>query len=206
MEQKRIYTKDELVALVDEIGDDSGGKIGVTGRNGGENLTIVIARTEWYDTPVCFVGGYGNPVAAIARNEVTQKLPDVLDDYFDRDSVFTVDSSYDESTSEVSTKDESQIEVCECCGGRDISPEPYDYGWSTRTWCPDCEEEHYGTSLKEYKEKIDAWWDSLDDVTTGLLSRGAKDRRAWWRSLTFDQQRQLYKKVFWDKDMTDYDE
>ena len=31
-------------------------------------------------------------------------------------------------------KDESQIDVCECCGGRNITPEPYDDGWNTRTW------------------------------------------------------------------------
>lgn len=51
----------------------------------------MVAQTEWYDTPVCFVGGYGNPVAAIVRDKVAEKLPDVLDDYFDRDSVFTVE-------------------------------------------------------------------------------------------------------------------
>ena len=34
---------------------------------------------------------YGNPVAAIVRDKVAEKLPDVLDDYFDRDSVFTVE-------------------------------------------------------------------------------------------------------------------
>lgn len=97
-------------------------------------------------------------------------------------------------------KDESQIEVCECCGGRDIDPEPYDDGWSTRTWCPDCEEEHYGTNLKEYKETINAWWDSLDNDTAEHLSQGAENRKAWWQSLSFDQQRYLYKKNYWDKE------
>lgn len=206
MEQKKIYTKEELVALIEQIGCNSGRGIEVTGQNGGENLTIVIAQTEWYDTPVCFVGGYGNPVAAIGHDEVTEKLPGMLDDYFDKDSVFTIEEISADLASALTLEDESQIEVCECCGGRDIAPELYDFGWCMRTWCPDCEEEHYATNLKEYKEKIDAWWDSLDDDTARLLSRGAEDRQAWWRSLTFDQQRQLYKKICWDKDMTGYDE
>ena len=77
MDQK-TYTKDELVALVDRIGCNSGGEIEVTGCNGGESFSVVIAQTEWYDTPVCFVGGYGNPVAAIARDKVAEKLPGVL--------------------------------------------------------------------------------------------------------------------------------
>ena len=63
----------------------------MTGLNGGESHSVMVAQTEWYDTPVCFVGGYGNPVAAIVRDKVAEKLPDVLDDYFDRDSVFTVE-------------------------------------------------------------------------------------------------------------------
>lgn len=91
MEQKKIYTKEELVALIERIGCNSGGEIEVTGLNGGENVSIIVAQTEWYDTPVCFVGGYGNPVAAIVRDKVAEKLPGVLDDYFDRGSVFTVE-------------------------------------------------------------------------------------------------------------------
>ena len=202
--EPKVYTKEELVALLDRIGCNSGGEIEVTGLNGGENVSVIVAQTEWYDTPVCFVGGYGNSVAAIDFDDVAKKLPGVLDDYFDKDTVFTVKEISVDLTA-LTSEDESRIEVCECCGGRNISPEPYDDGWCTRTWCPDCEEEHYGTNLKEYKEKIDAWWDSLDDDTARLLSRGAENRQAWWRSLTFDEQRQLYKKVFWDEDMTGYD-
>lgn len=91
MEQKKIYTKEELVALIERIGCNSGGEIEVTGLNGGENVSIIVTQTEWYDTPVCFVGGYGNPVAAIVRDKVAEKLPGVLDDYFDRGSAFTVE-------------------------------------------------------------------------------------------------------------------
>lgn len=200
MGQKKSYTKGELVALIDKIGYDSGGEIEVTGRNGGEDLSIVIAQTEWYDTPVCFVGGYGNPVAAICYDEVTEKLPGVLDDYFDSDSVFMVDSSYDECTAEATPEDESEIEVCECCGGRNIGPEPYDDGWSSRTWCPDCEDEYHGTNLKEYKEAMEAWWASLDEPKAQCLAEGAGDCRAWWQSLSFDQKRSLYKKIYWDDD------
>ncbi len=124
----------------------------MTGLNGGENVSVIVAQTEWYDTPVCFVGGYGNSVAAIDFDDVAKKLPGVLDDYFDKDTVFTVKEISVDLTA-LTSEDESRIEVCECCGGRNISPEPYDDGWCTRTWCPDCEEEHYGTNLKEYKEK-----------------------------------------------------
>ena len=70
----------------------------------------------------------------------------------------------------------------------------------TRTWCPDCEEEHYGTNLKEYKETINAWWDSLDDDTAVRLSQGAEDRKAWWNTLSFDLQREMYKKNYWDEE------
>lgn len=100
-------------------------------------------------------------------------------------------------------EDESQIDVCECCGGRNIAPESYDDGWSTRTWCPDCNEEHYGTNLKEYKETINAWWDSLDDKKAGYLSQGAENHNAWWQSLSFDRQRALYKENFWEKNEND---
>ena len=100
-------------------------------------------------------------------------------------------------------EDESQIDVCECCGGRDIAPEPYDDGWSTRTWCPDCNEEHYGTNLKEYKEAMLRWWQSLDMEENKRLSNNADDLDAWWNNLTFDQQRTLYKENFWAEDEDD---
>lgn len=90
MEKQKIYTKDELAALIDKHGNNSGGEIEVTGSNGGENFSIMVEQTEWYDTPVCLIGGYGNHVAAIGRDEVVEKLPAILDDYFDKDSVFTI--------------------------------------------------------------------------------------------------------------------
>lgn len=198
MERQKIYTKEEFVALIDRIGCNSGGEIEVTGLNGGENFSIIVAQTEWYDTPVCFVGGYGNSVVAIDCDEVAGKLPAVLDDYFDKDSVFTVKEISVDLSPESIPEDDNRIEVCECCGGRNIVPEPCNDGWNTPTWCPDCEEEHHGTNLKEYKETIDAWWDSLDEATAERLSLGAEDRQTWWHSLTFDQQRALYKKTVWD--------
>lgn len=82
------YTRDELVALIDRMGYDSGGEIEVMGLNGREEFSVMVAQTEWFDTIVCFVGGYGNPVRAIGRDEVAEKLPAVLDDYFDKDSTF----------------------------------------------------------------------------------------------------------------------
>ena len=61
------YTRDELVALIDRMGYDSGGEIEVMGLNGREEFSVMVAQTEWFDTIVCFVGGYGNPVRAIGR-------------------------------------------------------------------------------------------------------------------------------------------
>lgn len=61
MEQQKIYAKEELAAQIDKIGHKSGAEIEVTGLNGGEEFTIMIVQTEWYETPVCLIGGYGNP-------------------------------------------------------------------------------------------------------------------------------------------------
>ena len=44
MDQK-TYTKDELVALIDRIGCNSGGEFEVTGLNGGESHSVMVAQT-----------------------------------------------------------------------------------------------------------------------------------------------------------------
>lgn len=103
-------------------------------------------------------------------------------------------------------EDESTIEVCECCGGRDIAPQRYDDGWLERTYCPDCVTEHYPAPLDEYMEKINEWWASLNADEAKHLSEGAVDRTAWWQNLTFDQQRRLYKKIVWPEEIRSGDE
>ena len=200
MEQKTL-TLQELVRRVHDMGYNGGGEIEVTGMNNDEEFAIIIAQTEWHGSPVCLVGGYGGTVVAINRDDVKTRLDTVLDDFFDKESTFTVnDLSAVEDFPALQSEDESTIEVCECCGGRDIAPDPYDDGWSTRTWCPDCEEDHYATNLKEYKEAMETWWESLDEQETKRLAEGAENCRVWWQSLSFDQKRSLYKKIHWDND------
>ena len=63
-------------------------------------------------------------------------------------------------------------------------------------WCDSCEEAHYFVSLKEYKERMYQWWQHLDLEENKRLSGDAEDLEAWWNSLSFDQQRELYKKNY----------
>lgn len=88
--ETKTYTKEELVRFVDHLGHNSGGEIEVTGLNGGEDFSIMIAQTEWHDSPVCLVGGYGGTVVVIDRDDVETRLAAILDDFFDNDSIFTI--------------------------------------------------------------------------------------------------------------------
>ena len=108
-------------------------------------------------------------------------------------------------------EDESQINVCECCGSRDIQIRAWVDGntnehisdiddSSDDFWCDSCEEAHYFVSLKEYKEQMSQWWEHRDLEENKRLSGGAEDLKAWWNSLSFDQQRELYKKNYWDEE------
>ena len=67
-------------------------------------------------------------------------------------------------------------------------------------WCDSCEEAHYFVSMKEYKERMYQWWKHLDLEENKRLSGDAEDLDAWWNSLSFDQQRELYKKNYWDEE------
>lgn len=62
-------------------------------------------------------------------------------------------------------EDESQINVCECCGSRDIQVRAWVDGNTNEYisdiddsdddfWCDSCEEAHYFVSMKEYKERM----------------------------------------------------
>lgn len=85
------YTKKELVQYVDNMGQQGGGEIEVKGICQGEYVTIIIDQNEWHDTPVCIIGGYGHPVRTIETDEISKKLPDILNHYFDPDTEFIVD-------------------------------------------------------------------------------------------------------------------
>jgi hypothetical protein len=108
-------------------------------------------------------------------------------------------------------EDESQINVCECCGSRDIQVRAWVDGNTNEYisdiddsdddfWCDSCEEAHYFVSMKEYKERMYQWWKHLDLEENKRLSGDAEDLDAWWNSLSFDQQRELYKKNYWDEE------
>ena len=108
-------------------------------------------------------------------------------------------------------EDESQINVCECCGSRDIQVRAWVDGNTNEYisdiddsdddfWCDSCEEAHYFVSMKEYKERMYQWWKHLDLEENKRLSGDAGDLDAWWNSLSFDQQREMYKKNYWDEE------
>lgn len=67
-----------------------GGAPEVTDASNGEEITIVIDQNEWNDTPVCFVGGYGQVVKTVETEKVLENLPDILDCYFNKSSTFKI--------------------------------------------------------------------------------------------------------------------
>lgn len=84
------YTKQQLVQYVNDLGNTGGGALVVKGTCNNEEVIIVIDQNEWNDTPVCFVGGYGQVVKTVETEKVFEDLPDVLDYYFDKDTTFKV--------------------------------------------------------------------------------------------------------------------
>lgn len=84
------YTKAELVDYINDMGNTGGGCIEVKGTGKGGEVVVVVDQNEWRDSPVCFIGGYGNEVRSIDPNNVLKELPDILDNYFDSDSIFTI--------------------------------------------------------------------------------------------------------------------
>lgn len=84
------YTKQQLVQYVNDFGNTGGGALVVKGTCNNEEVIIVIDQNEWNDTPVCFVGGYGQVVKTVETEKVFEDLPDVLDYYFDKDTTFKV--------------------------------------------------------------------------------------------------------------------
>lgn len=90
IDTSNLYTKKELVQYVYDMGGYDGGSIEVSGHLGNEEETIVIDQNEWYDTPVCFIGGYGKPVKAIRQDKVLLELPDILDEYLPHNMTYTI--------------------------------------------------------------------------------------------------------------------
>lgn len=87
----KSYKKEELVHYVNDMGHQGGGEIEGKGKCHGENITIIIDQNEWHDTAVCIFGGYGHYVTTIGTEEILQKMPDILDLYFDHDTTFIVE-------------------------------------------------------------------------------------------------------------------
>lgn len=85
------YTKEELVNYISDLGQLGGGCINITGKCNGELIEIIVDQNEWNDSPVCLVGGYGYNVQNIEPQKILKELPDVLNNYFDCDSDFTIE-------------------------------------------------------------------------------------------------------------------
>lgn len=87
---KRTMNMQELIQRVDRLAYNSGGAVEVCGiRNGKENA-LIIDQNEFNDSPVCLIGGLGNPVVTINPYNAEKELPGVLEKYFDPDSPFDV--------------------------------------------------------------------------------------------------------------------
>ncbi|MCD8251912.1 MAG: hypothetical protein LUD40_07950 [Phocaeicola dorei] len=85
------YTMQQLVQYVNDLGNTGGDALKVKGTCNGEDITIVINQNEWNDTPVCFVGGYGQVLKTVETEKVLEDLPGVLDYYFDKNTSLTVE-------------------------------------------------------------------------------------------------------------------
>ena len=76
----------ELTAFVENLGLNSGGGIDVTGTWKGEPRTIRVEQTEWHDSPVCLVGGYGNDVSVVNPDDLASGFDCVIGNYLDSDT------------------------------------------------------------------------------------------------------------------------
>lgn len=76
----------ELTAIIDRLGAEGGGTVEITGTRRGVPRTIVAQQTEWHDSPVCLVGGYGHEVSSIRPSDVSGVLHCVIGNYLDVES------------------------------------------------------------------------------------------------------------------------
>jgi hypothetical protein len=81
----------ELVSIIDRLGAEGGGSVEVTGTRRGKPCSVMVQQTEWHDTPVCLVGGYGHEVTSIQPAEVTNVLHCVIGNYLDGET-FSVET------------------------------------------------------------------------------------------------------------------
>ena len=84
----------ELTAKVVELGDNGGGDFDITGTWKGKPKTIHVEQTEWYETPVCLVGGYGNEVSAIDPDNVASVFDCVIGNYLDGETFSIEEAEY----------------------------------------------------------------------------------------------------------------
>ena len=90
MKKEHIGIK-ELVETIDRLGTGGGGSVEVTGTWRGERCSIMVQQTEWHDSPVCLVGGYGHDVSAMRPGDVAETLHCVIGNYLDGDT-FSVEN------------------------------------------------------------------------------------------------------------------
>lgn len=90
--EKESITMKELIKAVDDLGREGGGSITVTGTWRGQPRIICIEQTEWHETPVCLIGGYGNEVSSLHPRDVPFVLDCVLGNYFDCETFSIIES------------------------------------------------------------------------------------------------------------------
>lgn len=100
-DQGKKLTMPELVERVVRLGTD-GGFIDVTGTWRGKSRTIRIEQTEFRETPVCLIGGYGNEVSSLHPSDVPRILDCVLGNYLDCETYTVSQSEYEEIFKEIS--------------------------------------------------------------------------------------------------------
>lgn len=83
-------TMKELVGRVVSLGERGGGVIEIRGTWRHKPRSIRIEQTEWCETPVCLIGGYGNEVSTLHPRDVPRVLDCILGNYLDGESISIV--------------------------------------------------------------------------------------------------------------------
>lgn len=113
---------------------------------------------------------------------------------------------------------DNEIVVCEECGSDNIQTQAW-VDPNTRTfigttgidrydnWCDECEDHQPFCTLKEFKERMQEWWDSLDANQMEQITGCRQDKcpagdnrqgfaetcNEWWENKGYDEKRKIWK-------------
>ena len=115
-------------------------------------------------------------------------------------------------------QNDEEILVCDECGSLDIQqlvwvePNTHEYIGATEydkddNWCGECDDHLHFTSLREFKERMQAWWDSTDfrqmERITGFREADFPAEEgnqafvdaceSWWNEKSYDEKRAIWK-------------